>query len=144
MNMRTYRGRISSKTQNGTTVLVFGSNTQGRHGKGMAKMAHESFGAIYGQPKGRQGMSYAIVTKDLTKKIHPSVDIETIYDQISDLYTHAIECNYETFYVPYTGSGQNLNAYSSDEMAKCFYRSTIPENIRFEEDFWKLIQSNKK
>ena len=46
-------------------VFVFGSNKQGRHGKGAALTARTKFGAIYGQARGLQGQSYAIVTKEL-------------------------------------------------------------------------------
>jgi hypothetical protein len=44
-------------------VIVFGANVQGRHGKGAALTAKNKFVAIYGQSKGLQGQSYAIVTK---------------------------------------------------------------------------------
>jgi hypothetical protein len=36
-------------------VFVFGSNTEGRHGAGAAKVAKDKFGAKYGQAKGMQG-----------------------------------------------------------------------------------------
>lgn len=45
-------------------VFVFGSNLAGRHGRGAAKDAVTHYGAIYGNGKGLQGMSYAIPTKD--------------------------------------------------------------------------------
>ncbi len=45
-------------------IFVFGSNLAGRHGKGAALYARQHHGAIYGQGFGRQGMSYAIPTKD--------------------------------------------------------------------------------
>ena len=45
-------------------IFVFGSNTEGRHGAGAAKTAM-AWGAKYGQSKGRQGQTYAIITKDL-------------------------------------------------------------------------------
>jgi hypothetical protein len=47
-------------------IFVFGSNTLGRHGAGAAKQAMK-FGAKYGQARGLQGQTYAIVTKDLAK-----------------------------------------------------------------------------
>lgn len=62
-----YKGIITELPENG--IFVFGSNTQGRHGKGAALLAKNKFGAIYGQAKGLQGQSYAIITKDLTKKL---------------------------------------------------------------------------
>lgn len=45
-------------------IFVFGSNIQGRHGAGAAKQAMK-WGAVYGKASGRQGQTYAIVTKDL-------------------------------------------------------------------------------
>ncbi len=43
-------------------IFVFGSNTEGRHGKGAALHALRNCGAIYGQAEGLQGRSYAIPT----------------------------------------------------------------------------------
>lgn len=45
-------------------IFVFGSNTEGRHGAGAAKTAM-NWGAEYGKNSGRQGQTYAIITKDL-------------------------------------------------------------------------------
>lgn len=45
-------------------IFVFGSNTEGRHGAGAAKTAMV-WGAEYGKNSGRQGQTYAIITKDL-------------------------------------------------------------------------------
>ena len=45
-------------------IFVFGSNTEGRHGAGAAKAAM-AWGAEYGKNSGRQGQTYAIITKDL-------------------------------------------------------------------------------
>jgi hypothetical protein len=45
-------------------IFVFGSNTEGRHGAGAAKAAMV-WGAEYGKNSGRQGQTYAIITKDL-------------------------------------------------------------------------------
>lgn len=47
-----------------TEIFVFGSNLAGRHGRGAAKAAWVSHGAIRGQGFGPQGKSYAIPTKD--------------------------------------------------------------------------------
>jgi len=48
--MRTYKGIITKLLSN--QVFVFGSNTEGRHGKGAALWAKQNAGAIYGQSKG--------------------------------------------------------------------------------------------
>lgn len=49
-------------------IFVFGSNLQGRHGKGAALEAKEKWGAIYGIAEGLQGNSYAIPTKETPYK----------------------------------------------------------------------------
>lgn len=47
-------------------IFVFGSNLDGRHGKGAALCARNDHGAKYGQGRGLQGNSYAIPTKSHT------------------------------------------------------------------------------
>ncbi len=44
-------------------IFVFGSNIEGRHGKGAALYARQVHGAIYGKGFGRQGTSFAIPTR---------------------------------------------------------------------------------
>lgn len=137
---KTYKGILTSLPSNG--IFTFGSNTQGRHGKGAALTAKTKFGAVYGCAKGRQGRSYAIITKDLRIKIHPSVLEEDIIKQIHILYEYAIENDELDFYIAYSGNGTNLNGYSNKEMAIMFSSRDIPENIIFEEEFYKLIEVN--
>lgn len=135
---KTYTGLLLELPENG--VFVFGSNTQGRHGGGAALAARNHFGAIYGQAKGLQGRSYAIVTKDLTKYTHPSVSIKQIKSQIKDLYDYArINPNVD-FYIAYARSGTNLNAYTPKQMAEMFaLDGNVPENIVFESEFFDLV-----
>lgn len=136
--LKTYNGNIFFLKKN--QIFVFGSNTQGRHGKGSALFALKNFGAIYGQAFGRQGRSYAIVTKDLTKKVHPSVSIEYITNQIKTFYDYAIENSELEFLVAYKGYGENLNSYTPKEMSNMFSYYNIPKNVVFEESFAKLIE----
>jgi len=138
----TYKGEITELKPN--QVFVFGSNTQGRHGKGAALLAKEKFGAIQGHPEGFQGQSYAIITKDLTKTVHPSVSEEKIIEQIQRLYEFANVNKDHEFIVAYKGNSYNLNAYTSQQMAVMFSKFDIPENIVFEEEFAKLIEKQQK
>lgn len=135
---KTYSGKITTLEPN--QIFVFGSNTQGRHGKGAALIARNNFGAIYGQAEGIQGQSYAIITKDLTKATHPSRTPEQIKEQIHKLYEYARQNPDKEFLVAYSGTGANLNAYSNQEMANMFSSEQIPSNIVFEEEFNKLVQ----
>lgn len=122
-------------------VLVFGSNTQGKHGKGSAKIASDYCGAKYGQAEGLQGQSFAIITKDLTVQKHPSRTKEQIIQQIGKLYQFAISRPDLEFIVAYSGTGHNLNYYSPKDMGSMFYcAGNIPKNITFEEEFAKLVK----
>ena len=56
-------------------VFVFGSNMNGNHAGGAARVAVGKFGAIMGQAEGLQGQSYAIPTLD---KDMQKVDLDTL------------------------------------------------------------------
>jgi hypothetical protein len=121
--------------------LVFGSNTQGRHGAGSALLAKEKFEANYGQAIGPQGRSYAICTKNLTLKKHPSVSKGNIINQINELYKYAANNSHLKFLIVYSGEGENLNAYSNEELALMFMsaESEIPDNVLFQKAFAELM-----
>lgn len=59
-----YSGLITPEKN---TIFVFGSNPNGIHRSGSAKVALEQFGARYGQGEGIQGNAYALPTKDINK-----------------------------------------------------------------------------
>jgi hypothetical protein len=135
---KTYTGFITELPDNG--IFVYGANTDGIHGAGAAKTARQYFGALYGKV-GFCGKSYGIVTKDLKAKNHPSVSREEIVRQIGELYQFArlSKPDYE-FYIAYSGTGQNLNHYTNEEMAEMFSAFDIPTNIVFEQDFARLVE----
>ena len=135
--LKTYSGIITNLEPN--QIFVFGSNTQGRHGKGAALTAKNKFGAIYGQSEGIQGQSYAIITKDLTSSVQPSRTPEQIVEQINKLYTYARQHRDKEFLVAYSGTGTNLNYYSNEDLARMFAKYPIPDNIVFEKSFSELV-----
>lgn len=139
--MRIYNGLIvnhHSIPDDG--IFVFGSNTEGRHGKGAALVAYRYFDARYGNPMGPQGRSYAIITKNLKSHVHPSIPRVYIEIQIKHLYAYAADHPEQMFYVAYSGTGKNLNAYTAGEMAAMFSCAPIPDNVVFEEEFSKLLK----
>lgn len=148
--MKTYEGLIGVLEQN--QILVFGSNPEGRHGGGVAKMALDLFGAKYGKGRGFHGQSYALVTKNLTpyhyevesgieyvKAGKRSVTPEQIKENIKELYAFAEMCPSLEFHVAYTDSDNNLNGYTAKEMAKMFSAHPIPSNMVFNSEFAKMI-----
>lgn len=138
--MKTYKGKIDKLPNNG--IFVFGSNPQGRHGKGAALIAKTKFGAKYGQARGLMGQSYGIVTKDLTKFKHPSVPTKDIKYEISELYEFARQHPTTDFYIAYSGKGQLLSGFTPQQMAHLWFKAgEIPDNIVFEEEFLKLLMN---
>ncbi len=116
-------------------VVVFGSNTEGRHGKGMALTAKQKFGAIYGVAKGIQGQSYAIITKDLSKGMR-SVDLSFIKEQIADLYAYAMINKDKEFLV--TKIGCSLAGFTEKEISELFHSFQIPNNVLLPQSFYGL------
>ena len=74
-NFNHYVGNI---TPSDDTIFVFGSNYEGRHGAGAAKVAMRQFGAIYGQGRGIQGHAYGLITTDVKTRVRPSVSRDEI------------------------------------------------------------------
>ena len=151
MKRKTYLGYINKLKDN--EIFVFGSNPEGRHGKGTAKLAFNKFSAIYGQGHGIQGKSYGLVTKNLTINYYDkerniiynkigkkSISEDQIITNIKFLYKYARKNKNLNFLIAYSSVGNNLNGYTSIEMAEMFYKAKpIPMNIIFEENFLKLI-----
>lgn len=72
-----------------THIFVFGSNLAGIHGRGAALDAKRYFGAIQGNPKGIQGQSYAIPTKDASLQTLPIYEIrQHVLDFLDYAYAH--------------------------------------------------------
>jgi hypothetical protein len=134
---RVWSGLITTPGSN--QYLVFGSNPEGRHNMGVALIARLKWGAIYGVAEGKQGDSYAIVTKDLSCRMHPSISEDRIKSQIAKLYDYARNNPREEGIVGYSGHGRNLNGYTSWQMAAMYGHIEVPINIVFEEAFNSMV-----
>ena len=140
--MKFYQGDIKPEEN---TIFVFGSNPEGRHGSGSAKVAKEQFGAVYGNGEGLQGQAYALPTKDLrVKENHAlrSISRADIIKNIEKLYNVARSMPDKNFKVAYrTGWDQvSLNGYSGKEMLDMFTVFPVPNNIWFSEEWHKIFQ----
>ena len=117
-------------------VFVFGSNRGGRHGAGAARYAHKHKGAIYGQPWGIQGMSFAIPTMDAHIKPLSLPDI--------DYYVKAFinyAKQYPTVMFQVTCIGCGLGGQKHEDIAPMFLNA--PENCYFD-TLWKEWLPNAK
>lgn len=145
-SIKFYSGKITPEKN---VIFVFGSNPEGRHGAGAAKVAIEQFGAIYGQGEGLQGNSYALPTKDLRVKENnslKSIPEEEIISNIKKLYETARKNPNKTFKIAYTNSAdeKTLNGYTGREMSQMFLKAgPIPSNIEFSENWKSLLQKKE-
>lgn len=145
-SVQSYSGDI---TPSKDVIFVFGSNPEGKHGAGAAKVAREKFGAIYGQGEGLQGSAYALPTKDLRvqenrglKSISPS----QITENIRKMYQVALNNPNKKFMVAYRNIGDkvSLNGYSGNEMIDMFLNAgEIPSNVYFSSEWVSTGKFNK-
>ena len=119
---------ISSLNEN--EIFVFGSNANGQHAGGAARVAIEKFGAIMGQAEGLQGQSYAIPTLD--EKMQ-KVSVENISESVKRLYEFAKQNPDKTFYVTKIGCG--IAGFNTHEIADVFKQILSPKNIVLPKEF---------
>lgn len=110
-------------------IFVFGSNLAGAHGGGAARIAHQKFGAIWGQGVGLQGNSYAIPTMQ--------GGVETIKPYVDEFIEFAKNNPDYTFYVTKIGCG--IAGFSMHEIAPLFKTAIGISNIRLPRDFVEIL-----
>ena len=100
-------------------IFVFGSNLQGMHGGGAARIAYQKFGAIMGQGVGLQGQSYGIPTMQ--------GGVETIRPYVDEFIAFAKEHPELTFLVTRIGCG--IAGFTDDEISPLFAQAHDVQNI---------------
>ena len=109
-------------------IFVFGSNINGMHGGGAARVAMDKFGAIWGQGEGLQGQSYAIPTMEGLANIPPVVD---------RFIAFAKDHPELKFFVTPIGCG--IAGYTEDEIAPLFKEATKLDNVFLPVGFWQIL-----
>ena len=128
MEKRFTPGYIESLATN--EIFVFGSNLQGMHGGGAARVAYSKFGAIWGNGVGLHGQSYAIPT------MHGGVDVIAPY--VNDFIAFAKEHPELKFLVTEIGCG--IAGFKASEMAPLFKEALEIENIYLPERFVEELE----
>lgn len=111
-------------------VFVFGSNREGRHGKGAALCARNHHGAIYGRASGLQGNSYAIVTKELRGHM-PPVTLDEVKRGVDEFIAFAKDRPDWEFEVTAIGCG--LAGFTPKQIATLF--KGAPSNCKLPDLF---------
>lgn len=110
-------------------IFVFGSNLEGMHGGGAARLAYNKFGALWGQGVGLQGQSYGIPT------MHGGVeDIKPYVDEFIEFAKSHPEL---TFLVTRIGCG--IAGFRDEEIAPLFKECIEMENVCLPKSFHEYI-----
>jgi len=109
-------------------IFVFGSNIQGHHGGGAARVAMEKFGAVYGQGDGLQGQSYAISSME---------GLDNMKQHVDDFVQFAKQHPELTFLVTRIGCG--IAGYTVAQVAPLFVAAVDVENIWLPKEFWNEL-----
>ncbi|WP_077197585.1 A1S_2505 family phage non-structural protein [Prevotella ihumii] len=110
-------------------VFVFGSNLQGYHSAGAARLALDKFGAVWGQGVGLQGQSYAIPTMEGS--------VETIKPYVDDFIEFARLHPEYRFLLTRIGCG--IAGFSDEEIAPLFLEALALPNVSFPKPFIDVI-----
>ena len=111
-------------------VFVFGSNKEGMHGGGAARVAYQKFGAKWGEGVGMTGRCYAIPTMD------GSLDI--IGGYVDDFTEYARSHPELTFLVTRIGCG--IAGWTDEQIAPLFREASKLDNVTLPESFWRIIE----
>lgn len=109
-------------------IFVFGSNLQGRHGKGAALYARKHKGAIYGQAYGLQGNSFAVPTKRTPYEFMTLDEVRTWVNRFLEFAED--NPNLEFDLVPI---GCNLAGFTKDQIKPLF--DNKPNNVYFTKEW---------
>lgn len=112
-------------------IFVFGSNLQGAHGGGAARVALNNFGAILGQGVGLQGQSYAIPTMQ--------GGVETIKPYVDEFIDFAHQHTELQFYVTRIGCG--IAGFRDKDIAPLFTKAIELPNIILPKSFLEIIDN---
>lgn len=110
-------------------IFVFGSNLQGMHAGGAARMAYLHFGAEMGKGVGMQGQSYAIPTMQ--------GGVETIKPYVDEFLAYATQHPDLHFLVTPIGCG--IAGFEPEDIAPLFAAATTMENVSLPESFLAIL-----
>ena len=114
-------------------IFVFGSNLAGFHGGGAARIAHNKFGAIWGQGVGLQGQSYAIPTMQ--------GGVETVRPYVDEFISFAKQHPELTFLVTRIGCG--IAGFTDEDIAPLFKEALAIENIVLPATFIDVLNHSR-
>jgi hypothetical protein len=131
-------------------IFVFGSNKDGRHGKGAAKLAL-SFGAKMGIGNGLSGKTYAIPTRHYVKGKYNTIGVPFFDGECSLVTLNIVEISeYIDTFIMFANLNRNLSflvteigcnnaGYKPKDIAPLFNMAKNLDNIFLPISFWNVI-----
>lgn len=113
--MRTHDNSIISKLEP-NQIFVFGSNTEGRHAGGAAKVAADKFGAKMGVSEGLTGNSYAFPTMHWGGEVLPLNKIKKSFETLLNV----VKDNPDKEFI-LTKVGCGIAGFSVEEIAPALF-----------------------
>jgi len=113
------------------TIFVFGSNGEGIHAGGAARIAHDKFGAKMGQGYGLQGQSFAINTMS---------GLNILYAHIKSFTAYAEAMPDKVFLVTEIGCG--IAGYQPPDIAPLFAQAVTLPNVHLPKRFWDVLEKH--
>ena len=110
-------------------IFVFGSNALGYHTGGASGTARKKFGAVWGQPEGLQGQSYAIPV-DYGKNVRKDAEVKAAVDRFI-----AFAKEHEDLFFFVTRVGCGIAGYHDEEMAQFFKDAMELKNVSLPKSF---------
>ena len=118
-------------------IFVFGSNALGYHTGGASGTARKKFGAVWGQPEGLQGQSYAIPV-DFGRGIRKDAVVKNAINRFIAFAGMHIEL---FFFVTRIGCG--MGGYRDEEMAQFFREALNLNNVCLPKSFVDALSNGK-
>ena len=173
INTPAFEGNISQEMFGENDVMVFGANSAGGHGQGVAALAYANTTKNYrnwnpnlvddiqnkktgdfaiagetGLSVGNKGTGYGLVTKNASVqngklKMGQPLDYVALGEKIEELYNTAKENPNKRFIIPYN-SDVNLNKSNLNQLANAFGGAgSIPPNVFFGDNMLAEIKRVK-
>lgn len=118
-------------------IFVFGSNALGYHTGGASGTARKNFGAVWGQPEGLQGQSYAIPV-DFGKGVRKDSEVKASIDRFLAFTKDHLEL---FFFVTRIGCG--MGGYRDEEIAQFFKDALNLNNVCLPKSFVEALNNGK-
>ena len=115
-------------------IFVFGSNILGYHTGGASRTARKKFGAVWGQPEGLQGQSYAIPT-DYGDGVRKDDEVKAAVERFI-----AFAKENEKLFFLVTRVGCGTGGYKDDEIAEFFKEALELKNVSLPKTFVNALK----